>query len=111
MMVSFYKQPLTPELVSNSMVLEDKHKWINKYDMGDDMTLRQEDGGMMVSFYQTAPPLHAPHSSPHLSNLRFHKRRDRKCEEIIVNTLFLNYRIISKYDLLKQPYFNNLSPT
>ena len=47
-------------------------------------------GGMMVSFSKAAPPLHARHSSPHLSNLRFHKRRDRKCEEIIVNTLFEN---------------------
>ena len=34
---------------------------------------------MMVSSHRAAPPLHAHHSSTHLSNLRFHKRRDRKC--------------------------------
>ena len=143
------------------MVLEDK---VNKYDMGDDMTLWQEDGnggfflvkqrprsmsstycfitmhcllffclclflsvaqqvllkrrhdkrmgGMMVSFSKAAPPLHARHSSPHLSNLRFHKRRDRKCEEIIVNTLFENYsKNYQKMIAWKKSYFNNLSLT
>ena len=44
--------------------LKDKYKRLNKYDMGDDMTLWQEDGGNDGFFLQSSAPAPRPALQP-----------------------------------------------